>query len=265
MRKKYLFKLVILAFALAGVPAMWQASGARPQQLPREAQRRVDFARDIEPILKARCLSCHGSKQQMGGLRLDRRDDALRGGNSGPVIEPGKSAASRIIRLVTGMEQDLVMPPAGKRLSALEVGLLRAWIDQGANWPVGEWESGIAGADGKAEAGVPKHWSFQPIKRPEVPAARNRNWLRNPIDNFVMARLEAEGIEPSPEAGRETLVRRLHLDLIGLPPTPKQLAEFLADNRPDAYERLVDRLLDSPHYGEKWARHWLDLARYADS
>src|SRR5262249_36776763 len=118
---------------------------------------------------------------------------------------------------------------------------------------------------GKAEAGVPKHWSFQPIKRPEVPATRNRNWMRNPIDNFVLARLEAEGIEPSPEAGRETLVRRLHLDLIGLPPTPKQIAEFLADNRLDAYERLVDRLLDSPHYGEKWARQWLDLARYADS
>jgi len=226
---------------------------------------RVEYTRDIEPILKARCLSCHGANQQMGGLRLDRREDALRGGNSGPVIVPGKSSASRLIRLVAGLEKGLVMPPAGNRLSAQEVELLRAWIDQGAIWPVEKHENAIAGERGKAEADVPKHWSFQPIKRPEIPAVRNRNWPRNPIDNFILARLEAESVDASPEAGRATLLRRLHLDLTGLPPTPKQVSEFLADNRPDAYERVVERLLDSPHYGEKWARHWLDLARYADS
>ncbi len=258
-------KLVMLALALAGVSVMWKDATVGARQLPPEAKMRVDFARDIEPILKGRCIVCHGSQQQMGGLRLDRRADALRGGNSGPVITAGDSAASRLIRLVAGLEKGLVMPPAGKRLSAQEVGLLRAWIDQGANWPVREQTSGIAGERGKDEPGVPKHWAFQPVKRPEAPAVGNRNWVRNPIDNFILARLEAEGIEPSPEAGRVTLIRRLSFDLIGLPPTPKEVAEFLADNRPDAYERLVDRLLDSPHYGEKWARHWLDLARYADS
>jgi len=265
MPRRRILKLVLLALALACVSTPWKDARVGARQLPPEAKMRIDFARDIEPILKARCLVCHGSQQQMGGLRLDRHEDALRGGNSGPVIKAGDSAASRLIRLVAGLEKGLVMPPAGKRLSVQEVELLRTWIDQGANWTVKEQGSGIAVMPVKPEAGVPKHWSFQPIKRPEVPVVRNRNWVRNPIDNFILARLEAEGIEPSAEADRVTLIRRLSLDLIGLPPTPKEVAEFIADNRPDAYERQVDRLLDSPHYGEKWARNWLDLARYADS
>jgi len=208
----------------------------------------VNFARDIEPVLEKHCLVCHGPQQQMSGLRLDQKEAALKGGASGQDIKPGDSAGSRLIRLVTGADGK-VMPPVGARLSAAEIELLRAWIDQGAPW----------------SAGTGGHWAFQKIQRPEPPAVRDRAWARNAIDNFVLARLEKEGIAPSPEAGKATLIRRLSLDLTGLPPTPEEVANFLQDSRPDAYERVVDRLLDSPHYGEKWARYWLDVARYADS
>ncbi len=193
----------------------------------------------------------------MGGLRLDQKDDALRGGKSGPVIRPGHSADSRLIRLVSGAEGKLVMPPVGERLNAAEIRMLRAWIDQGANWP----NTAVISSGGHGNS----HWAFQKVRRPEVPAVRHRSWVRNPIDAFIVSRLESEGIEPSPEADKRTLLRRVCLDLTGLPPTPQQIDEFVQDNRPDAYERLVDRLMSSPHYGEKWARYWLDLARYADS
>lgn len=218
----------------------------------------VDFSRDIQPIFKARCETCHGAQQQMSGLRLDQKEDALRGGNSGPVIKPGHSADSKLIQLVTGANTKVVMPPAGPRLSAAEIGLLRAWIDEGANWPAGTSRAG-------REARMSTHWAFQKPKRPTLPAVRNRSWVRNAIDAFVLANLERQGITPSPEADRATLIRRVSLDLIGLPPTPKEIADFVNDQRPDAYERLVDRLLASAHYGERWARPWLDLARYADS
>jgi hypothetical protein len=217
-------------------------------QLPPAAKVKIEFARDIEPLLAKRCVLCHGPQQQMSGLRLDQKDAALKGGASGADILPGKSAESRLVRLVGGLEKK-VMPPMGARLTTDEIGLLRAWIDQGVDW---------------STAKAP-HWSFQKIERTPVPAVRDRAWPRNAVDNFILARLEHEGIAPSPEAGKLTLLRRVSLDLTGLPPTPEEVREYLSDNRPDAYERLVDRLLDSPHYGEKWARYWLDLARYADS
>ena len=219
---------------------------AQTASLPPAANIKVDYARDIQPLLEKRCYMCHGPQQQMSGLRLDRKEAALK------AIVPGNSARSRLIRMVSGQEAK-VMPPAGARLTAAEIGRLRAWIDQGPMWP-----ASAAGA-------APTHWSFQKIQRPPVPAVRNRAWPRNAVDNFVLARLEKDGIAPSPEASRATLIRRVSLDVTGLMPTPAEEAEFLADARPDAYERLVDRLLDSPHYGEKWARYWLDLARYADS
>jgi mono/diheme cytochrome c family protein len=213
-----------------------------------EAKLKIDFARDIGPLLAKRCTICHGAQQQMSGFRLDSREAALKGGASGVDILPGKSAESRLIRLVAGLDKKF-MPPMGPHLTAEEVGLLRAWIDQGLDW----------------SASKPVHWSFQKIQRPSLPAVSNREWPRNDIDRFILARLDKEGITPSPEASKITLLRRVSLDLTGLPPTPEERRAFLADNRPDAYERLVDRLLDSPHYGEKWARYWLDLARYADS
>ena len=200
----------------------------------------------------------------MSGLRLDRRDDAMRGGYSGPVIQPGQSAASRLVLLVAGQEQGKIMPPVGAKLTPREIGMLRAWIDQGAIWPS---ETSPAPPSSQSVRSAPKeeHWSFQPIRQVVPPPVRNQAWARNPIDQFVLARLESEGVEPAPEADKVTLLRRLCLDLTGLPPAPAEVRDFLADNRPDAYERQVDRLLESPHYGERWARHWLDLARYADS
>ena len=223
----------------------WAPLRAADVALPPAAKTKIEFARDIEPLLAKRCLVCHGAQQQMSGLRLDQKEAALKGGAAGEDIVPGKSAESRLIRLVAGLDRKF-MPPMGAHLTAEEVGLLRAWIDQGLEWT----------------ARAP-HWSFQKIQRPAPPAVRDRAWGRNPVDNFILARLEHEGIAPSPEASKLTLIRRVSLDLTGLPPTPEQVREFLGDNRPDAYERLVDRLLDSPHYGEKWARYWLDLARYA--
>jgi hypothetical protein len=198
----------------------------------------VDYARDIQPLLQKHCLVCHGSQQQMSGLRLDSREAALKGGASGVDVVPGNSAGSRLMRLVSGVDKK-VMPPAGQRLTEAEIALLRAWIDEGLTWP----------------AQSQPHWAFRKIARPDAKG----------IDEFILARLKSEGIAPSPEASKRTLIRRVSLDLTGLLPTPQEVDAFLKDDRPDAYERAVDRLLDSPHYGEKWARWWLDLARYADS
>jgi hypothetical protein len=190
----------------------------------------------------------------MSGLRLDRREDALQGGYSGPAIVAGNASASLLVKMVTTGRDGRVMPPMGSHLTPDEIARIRVWIDAGASWP----ESGISAP----VAATPKstHWAFQPVSRPEPPIA-----AANPVDAFVLARLRKEGIERSPEAARNTLVRRVSLDLTGLLPTPAEVTAFLADRSSNAYERLVDRLLASPHYGEKWGRSWLDLARYADS
>jgi hypothetical protein len=221
------------------------------------AQAPVEFNRDVEPLFKKHCLGCHGAQQQMSGLRLDRAEDALRGGYSGAVIQPGKSAESRLIGLVAGTEKGVKMPLGKPPLSPGEVAILRAWIDQGAKWP--KTPTTVSAAPKSSQ------WAFQPVRNPKPPAVRNEGWVKNPVDSFVLARLEAEHLAPSPEASKETLIRRLSLDLTGLPPSPQQVAAFVSDRSPDAYERVVDSLLDSPHYGEKWGRYWLDLARYADS
>jgi len=225
--------------------------------LPAAVDRRVEFDRDVRPILHKHCTKCHGAEKQISGFRLDRRADAIRGGDAGAAIEVGKSAESLLVLYAAGVDPDVVMPPEGERLSAEEVGVLRAWIDQGAVWAKLEGEG--------AESSASDHWSFQPVIRPEEPAVVGAHWVRTPIDRFVLARLESEKVAPAPEADRRTLIRRLSLDLLGLPPTPSEVDAFVDDQRPDAYEQLVDRLLASPHFGERWARHWLDLARYADS
>ena len=225
-------------------------------KLPPAAARPVDFAKDIQPILVQTCVSCHGPEKQKGGIRWDDKAYALKGGDNGVMVVPGKSAESRVIHLVAGLEPDSIMPPKGDPLTPEQIGLLRAWIDQGANWP----ETGES-----IDAKLRSHWAFKTPQRPQIPEVKNKKWLRNGIDAFVLARLEKEKLKPSPEADRVTLIRRLTLDLTGLPPTIKEVDDFLSDKRADAYERVVDRLLASPHYGEKWARHWLDLARYADT
>ncbi len=227
-------------------------------ELPPAATRQVDFARDVAPILERDCQRCHGAKKHKAGLSLHDPKKAMAGGDSGPAIVPGESAESLLIEAVARIDESTAMPPDGEGdpLTAEQVGILRAWIDQGAEWP-----APVASAESDDHG----HWSFVPPKPQTVPAVAHADAVRNPIDAFVLARLEKEGLEPAPEADRRTLIRRLSLDLIGLPPTPAEVHAFLADDRPDAYERLVDRLLDSPHHGERWGRHWLDRARYADT
>lgn len=220
----------------------------------------VDYVRDVAPIFRKYCYACHGPAMQTSGFRLDDAAAARKGGYSGPSIIPGKSAESPLIARVSGAKGVPVMPPGGKRLTPEEVEVLRRWIDEGAPFPE-NLGSSVPQAT-KAQQG---HWAFQPVTRPPEPPVEQEGWVRNAIDRFILARLEREKISPSPEAPRETLLRRVSLDLTGLPPSPEEMAAFLRDRSPDAYEKQVDRLLGSPHFAEKWARSWLDQARYADS
>jgi mono/diheme cytochrome c family protein len=214
----------------------------------------VDFAREVEPILKASCVECHGADRQKGDLRLDNREAAMRGGTNGVSIVPHDHAKSLLIKRVLGEGDDPRMPKKKDPLSEQQIALLARWIDQGANWP-----------ESAATVAKAKRWSYIAPRAIAPPAVKDRAWIRNPIDSFILARLEQEGLAPEGEADRATLLRRVSLDLIGLPPAPAEVDAFIADRAPDAYERLVDRLLASPHYGERWARPWLDLARYADT
>lgn len=247
---------LLLTCSLLAFDARLRAGGAG-QILPPAAPRHIDFAKEIQPLFAKYCLRCHGADAQEGGLRLDQKNAALAGGQRGPEIVARKSAESRIVRFVAGVnDEQIVMPPEGNRLTDDEIGRLRAWIDQGATWPESAAPLRPKGVD---------HWAFQRPVRPKTPAVKNSRWVRNEIDAFVSAQLEKRGLEPAPEADRMTLIRRVWLDLVGLLPPVDEVAAFVADPRPDAYERLVDRLLASPHFGERWGRHWLDLARYADS
>ncbi|MCZ6792604.1 MAG: DUF1549 domain-containing protein, partial [Planctomycetota bacterium] len=206
----------------------------------------MDFARDIRPLFAARCFECHGPDKRRGGLRFDRSEDAFRRLRSGRfAIVPGDPGKSRLLELVQSDDEEEFMPPKGERLKPREIEALRRWIAGGAPWI--------------------EHWAFSAPERPPLPAVANRGWPRVPIDHFVLARLERESLSPSPEAPPSALVRRLSFDLTGLPPTPEEIREFLRDRRPDAFERLVERFLASPRYGERWARWWLDAARYADT
>jgi hypothetical protein len=217
------------------------------------AAAKVDFMRDVQPILERRCYECHAEKKQKSGIRLDRKTSVFKGGDSGkPAVVAGKSGESPLIQRVVSTDPDELMPPKGEKLSEAQIAVLRAWIDQGAQWP----------DDGVAEK---KHWAYErPIRHP-LPKVKNPKWPRNGLDYFVLERLEQEKFKPSPEADRATLIRRASLDLIGLPPTLNEVEEFVSDQSTNAFEKVVDRLLASPHYGERWTRPWLDLARYADT
>ena len=223
----------------------------------------VDFVRDVEPILHQRCYLCHGSEQQMSGLRLNNREAAFKGGASGRVIVPGEPGASKLIARVSSPDDGFRMPPGGDALSDSDRAILRDWIAAGAPWPDSQASSEVAAV--QSEADSTSHWAFQPVEKPEPPAVRRSDWVRNPIDRFILRKLEVEGLEPSAEAAPHTLLRRVHFDLVGLPPAPGEFDAFLGGGTPGAYEEVVDSLLQSRHFGERWALPWLDLARYADS
>jgi hypothetical protein len=213
----------------------------------------------VRPLLADNCLSCHGPQKQKAGLRLDSRAALLAGSSNGPVVQPGQPDASALVRAIR-YDGETKMPPKGK-LPAAAIEALTTWVRMGAPWP------DTPAATGPDPVAVVRHshWAFQPVRKPWVPAVWNTPWTQTPIDHFILAELEKQGMSPSPPADRRTLLRRATFDLTGLPPTPAEVAAFEADPSPDAFARAVDRLLASPAYGERWGRHWLDVARYADT
>lgn len=266
-RSRRLFGAWTLAFSVLTVCA--PISSAAP----------VDFRRDVQPLIAERCLNCHGPKKQKGGLRLDLKNAAFKGGDSGEAaIVPGESSRSRLFQLVNSHDDER-MPPNGERLTPAQVDLVKRWIDGGADWPESATILARTTPGGFAVTQEDRdHWSFRPLRRVTPPDVHDLAWCRNPIDRFIRQSHEAKGLTPAPSADARTLVRRIYFDLVGLPPGSKaaggpqgekrlgielDLSSFPVDS--DAYGILIDRLLASPHYGERWARHWLDVARYADS
>src|SRR5437867_1479742 len=229
-----------------------------------------DFSRDVRPLLEQHCFKCHGPEKQKGGLRFDTKEGAFTAGESGEkAIVPGRASQSRLIKLVSSKEDAERMPSKGEPLSAAQIDLLKRWIDAGAAWPETTAAGGVVA---RSEMVVTdddrRHWSYLPLQRPPLPAVKNGSAVRTPVDRFILARLEAQKLALSPQADARKLARRLYFDLIGLPPAPEQVDSFqreFAGNAQSAVASLVDQLLASPHYGERWARHWLDVARYADS
>ncbi len=216
----------------------------------------VNFETRVRPVLADRCFQCHGPEKQWAGLRLDSRAAILKGGENGPAIVPGNPDASLLIRAVRHDDPDLQMPQ-GEKLTLLEIDALTQWVQSGAVFP-GSVSS--VSQDHRAQ-----HWSFQPLKKIDVPDVSDSAWPQSDLDRFVLARLRSAGIDPAPKADKRTLIRRVTFDLTGLPPTPEEIESFLTDENASAYQRVIDRLLESDAYGERWARHWLDVARYADS
>ena len=255
----------LLALAFGVFAPTLTAIAAAPAATPTAAELEF-FEQKIRPILADNCYQCHGqvSTKVKGGLYLTSRDGLLQGGTDGPVIVPGDPDRSLLIKAVRYGDEKLRMPPKNKKLSPEKIADLEAWVRMGAPDPrVGSAAAPTGGASIAEQAKT--HWAFQPVREPASPAVRNAAWVRNPVDQFILARLEAAGLAPSPRADARTLIRRAYFDLTGLPPKPEEVAAFVADAAPDAFARLVDRLLASPQYGERWGRHWLDVARYADT
>ena len=229
----------------------------------------MDFAADIQPMLEAKCLGCHGEKLKLSKLDLRTRESALEGGAHGPSLVPGNAEQSRIYRHVAGLEAP-AMPMRGEALSAAEVATLKRWIDEGARWDAAVAMSTTAAPAMAAIEERPitdeerAYWAFKPPLQAPLPVVSHAGF-DHPVDRFLEQARASRGLVAAPRADRRTLVRRAYLDLVGLPPSPDEVERFVADDRPDAWERLIDTLLASPHYGERYGRHWLDVVRYADS
>ncbi len=258
-----------LLLMLVSVLVLWKAvAGSQPvvaEDKPNATAVDVAFfEKDVLPILKANCFACHGSEKKLqGGLKLTSREEILKGGESGPAVDLKKPDESLLLQAIN--YDGLMMPPKG-RLPKAQIDTLTKWVTRGLAWSDKAVEAatkshGVPVVDDEAR----NFWAFRPVVRNEPPPVIDKNWVRTPIDAFVLAKLEANGVRPAPAASKETLLRRLFYTLTGLPPSPKEVAEFVNDQSPDAYEKVVDRLLESRHYGEHWARHWLDLVRYAES
>jgi hypothetical protein len=225
------------------------------------------FEKKIRPILAENCYKCHSLEngKSKGGLTLDTREAVLRGGKNGAVVKPGDPAESRLITAINYEDPDLQMPPKGEKLTAQQIADLTEWIKIGAPdprdapKPVGSGK--LTGLTDKAR----QHWAYQAVKKPAIPSNKNQQWCRTPIDAFILQKLEEKNMVPAPDADKEALLRRATYDLVGLPPTPQEVENFLADKSPNAFVKVVDRLLASPHYGERWGRYWLDTARYSDT
>lgn len=248
---RYTFPIYLAVLAIGFACNVETAAAEEANKLGENA---VDFARDIRPVLESNCYKCHGPKKQDGGIRWDRKARAMAGGDSGEVaIAPGKPAGSELVRRLTAEDEEKRMPPAdaGKPLAAAEIAMITRWIEQGAAWPDSATDT--------------KHWAYVKPVRPALGKVADKNWPRNAIDYFILARLEAEGLAPSVPADPARLIRRVYLDLIGMPPSVEGVDAFLKDPSRLNYEKIVDRLLASKRFGEKWARPWLDLARYSDS
>ncbi|GMU20815.1 MAG: hypothetical protein AMXMBFR13_09110 [Phycisphaerae bacterium] len=260
--------LVALAGICLAVILIARAQAGSPAAAPAHPAAVAAFRQHVRPVLQAHCFDCHGGSFRKGGLDLSTREGLLIGGDTGPAVVPGEAAESLLYQLITHTKEP-VMPRKADKLPDEAITHIAAWIDAGAVYDSPLTAQAPALQPGQSrepkQPSPREHWAFQPVQRPAVPTVKSESWVRNPIDAFVLARLEKEDFTPSPEADPHALIRRLSLDLLGLPPTPAEVDAFVLDHRPDAYERLVERLLASPHYGERWARHWLDLARYADS
>lgn len=245
MQTRFFFQIVVVCLLLA-ITSRAELAAQQP------ATPKVDFARDVYPILQRTCFDCHGSQKQQGRLRLDTREAAFKGGSGGSAIVPGYPDDSELYRRVALPKGDAeIMPARGEPLTERQVKILHDWIKQGATWP--------------DDVKPTQHWSYVKPVRPALPAVKNDQWAKLPLDKYILARLEREGLQPSPPADKAVLARRASLDLIGLPPSVAEVDAFLADDSPDAFARYVDRLLASPQFGPRWAAPWLDLARYADS
>ncbi len=252
--------LALAAGLWVAAPRATAAAEAAPAELTREQME--FFEKQVRPLLAQRCFKCHGAEQQKGGLRVDHISTLLSGGDSGPALVPAKPEESLLIEAIN--YESFEMPPDA-RLSEAEIEVLTRWVKAGAPWPHADKPPTPAAAAGKITAEDRQWWAFQPLKSPSPPKAEDQGWSKNEIDGFVYRKLAEAGLQPAPEANRHVLVRRLFFDLTGLPPSPAEVQAFVDDESPNAYELLVERLLASPEYGKRWARHWLDLVRYADS
>ena len=245
---------VLCAALFAGIATL-HAAAPTPEQIE-------FFENKIRPLLSDHCYECHSAKSKSikGGLKMDTRDGLLKGGDTGPAIVPGDTEKSLLIKAVRYTKPDLQMPPKNKRLAPEQIAALETWVKMGAPDP----RSTSPSTSNSQPSSAGKHWAFQPIHPPALPVVKNKRWAQSPIDAFVLAKLEAAKLDPSPATDKRTLIRRATFDLTGLPPTPAEADAFLADKSPGAYAKVIDRLLASPRYGERWARHWLDVARYGD-